>query len=315
MQTTTLGRTGLEVSRLGLGLFSIGSIPLDEAARAGCILGTALDAGVNFLDTGECYGNSQELIGKTVAHRRDEFVLATKAGHAVDADSWAAAGGHWTAQTVNDSIDRSLARLKTDYVDLVQLHAYDISAPPPDEVLQAVFDARDAGKTRFLGYSAENEDAEWAVRSGLFDTLQTSFSLIDQRARHDLFELARSRGVGIIAKRPIANAVWGKEVSSELEGETPRTNWGRLDGERLKRAKAMAALGPIPQIPQDPIALALGFVIAHDDAHTAIVGTRDPEHMLANIEVVEKQLPIPNGVVAELQRRFDLLGENWPAID
>jgi aryl-alcohol dehydrogenase-like predicted oxidoreductase len=315
MQTTTLGRTGLKVSRLGAGLVRLGSLSLDETARAGHILGAALDAGINFFDTAECYRNSEELIGKTVAHRRSEFVLATKAGHAVDANSGRAAGGHWTAQTVRDSIDRSLVRLKTDHVDLLQLHADDISAPLSDGVLQAVVDARDAGKTRFLGYSGENEDAEWAIRTGLFDTLQTAFNLVDQRARHGLFELARSRGIGIIAKRPIANAVWGEALSSDADGGASGTTREGLDRERLERAKAMAALGPIPQVPQDPIALALGFVLAHDDVHTAIVGTGNPEHMLANVEIVAKQLPIPESVVAELHRRFDRLGRDWPAID
>ena len=310
MQTATLGRTGLEVSRLGVGLVQMGTLSLDEATRAGQILGAALDAGINFLDTAECYGNSEELIGKAVAHRRGEFVLATKAGHAVGGGSLRTAGGHWTAQTVRDSIDRSLVRLKTDYVDLLQLHADDISAPPPDDVLQAAVDARDAGKTRFLGYSGENEDAEWAVRSGLFDTLQTAFNLVDQRARHGLFELARSRGIGIIGKRPIANAMWGKALSTAADRGLSENN-----RKRQERAKAMAALGPIPQVPEDSIALALGFVLAHDDVHTAIVGTRNPDHMRANIEVVENKLPIPEGVVAELRRRFDRLGRDWPAID
>ena len=115
-----------------------------------------LNAGVNFFDTAECYRNSEALIGKTVVHRHSEFVLATKAGHAVDEDFRRVPSENCTAETVRDSIDRSLVRLKTDYVDLFQFHADDISAPPPDDVLQAVMDAKDTGKTRLLGYSGEN---------------------------------------------------------------------------------------------------------------------------------------------------------------
>ena len=161
---------------MGVGLSEISALSSEEQKQAGRLLNAALDAGINFLDTAECYGVSEELIGRYVAHRRNEFILATKAGHV----SVGYSGEPWTAQTVADSIDRSLVRMKTEYVDLVQLHAYDAPHPPPDEVVQAVMDAKEAGKTRFVGYRQENEEAEWAIGSGLFDTLQTAFSLADQ---------------------------------------------------------------------------------------------------------------------------------------
>ena len=224
--------------------------------------------------------------------------------------AWHYSGMPWTGQTVTDSIDRSLRRMKTDYLDLLQLHANDVSAPPPDEVIQAVLDARDAGKTRFVGYSQDNEEAEWAIRSGLFDTLQTSFSLVDQRARYDIFELARATGMGIIAKRPLANGMWGKALSTHVE-----SGLSGMNKQRFRRARAIAGLGPIPGAPKDSVALALGFVLAHDEVHTAIVGTGNPEHVFANVAVVEKQLPIPEHVVSELHRRFDQLGRDWPSLD
>ena len=305
MEYAILGRTGLRVSRLGLGLAELGEISLTESERAGSILGAALDAGVNFFDTAECYGNSEELIGKTVGHRRDEIVLATKTGHV----STGSSGERWTGRTMSEGIDRSLTKLKTDHVDLVQVHAYDISAPLPDDVVQAVLDAKEAGKTRFVGYSGENEDAEWAVGLGIFDTLQTSFNLVDQRARYGLFERALWKGMGIIAKRPIGNAVWGR-TAADRDAGLSGTN-----AERLRRARAMQELGPIEGIPEDPIVLALGFALAHEDVHTGIVGTSDPEHMLANVDAVKRGLDVPEAVVAELRRRFDLLGGGWRAID
>ena len=305
MQMTTLGNTGLKVSRLGAGLVQIGTLAPDDVEEAGRVLNAALDAGINFLDTAECYGNSEELIGQTIAHRRDEFVLATKAGHVAGGYS----GRPWTAQTVKDSIDRSLARMRTDYVDLVQLHAYDVPAPPPDDVIQAVLDAKEAGKTRFVGYSQENEEAQWAVKSGLFDTLQTAFNLVDQRARHGLFELARAQGMGTIIKRPIANAVWGK---APVPGDHGHRGAIKV---LLDRARAMVELGPVPGAPDDPIELALGFVLAHPEVDTAILGTSNPAHMLANIDIAEKRLPLPEEAVEELHRRFDQLGTDWPSID
>ena len=307
MESSILGNTGLRISRLGVGLFEISALASEEQKQAGRLLNAALDAGINFLDTAECYGVSEELIGRYVAHRRGEFILATKAGHV----SGGYSGEPWTAQTVADSIDRSLVRMKTEYVDLVQLHAYDAPHPPPDEVVQAVMDAKEAGKTRFVGYSQENEEAEWAIGSGLFDTLQTAFSLADQWARYGLFEAARSKGVGIIGKRPIANAVWGKALQGGNTGDVG----GPAPQELFARSRAILGLGPIPGIPDDPIEVALGFVLSHSEVDTAIVGTRNPQHMLDNIEIVEKRLPISQGVVDELHRRYDELGSDWPSID
>ena len=306
MELVDFGNTGLTVSRLGVGLAEIGSMSLDQEAEAGRIFGSALDAGINFLDTAECYGNSEELIGRTVSNRRHEFVIATKVGH----PGLDYSGEPWTVQTARHTIDRSLVRLRTDHVDLLQVHADNIDWPGADEVIQAALYAKQAGKTRLVGYSQENEHAEWAVESGLFDALQTSFNLVDQGARYGLFDKARARGMGIIAKRPIANAVWSKALAGESgEGQ------GGTSGERLRRASAMVEMGPLSGAPEDPIALALGFVLAHSDAHTSIVGTRSHDHMLANIRSVEEHLPIARDVVEELHRRFDQIGRDWPAID
>jgi aryl-alcohol dehydrogenase-like predicted oxidoreductase len=305
MQMAALGRTGLEVSRLGVGLVEIGSLTPEDTATAERVLAGALDGGINFFDTAECYGTSEELIGKTVGHRRDEFVLATKAGHV----STGSTGEKWTGKTVRESIETSLRKLQTDYVDLVQMHAYDISIPLPDDVIQAVMDARDAGKTRFVGYSGENEDAEWAVKSGMFDTLQSAFNLMDQKARYGLFDLCRSNGVGFIGKRPIGNAVWGKALMSDENPGLAGTN-----AERFRRAKLMQEEGPIPGAPEDHVALALGYALAHEDVHTAILGTRSPEHMLSNIEIANAP-PLSPETVEELHRRHDRLGKDWPAID
>jgi aryl-alcohol dehydrogenase-like predicted oxidoreductase len=288
MERTMLGKTGLQVSRLGAGLAEIGS--LDDASTAGEVLNAALDGGINFLDTAACYGKSEEWIGRTIAHRRHEYVLATKAGHV--------AGGYpgeaWTAQTIRDSIERSLVRLRTDILDLVQLHSCDVDVLERGEVIQALLDARQAGKTRYIGYSGGGKAALWAIDSGVFDTLQTSFNLVDQWARLEVLPKARAAGMGVIIKRPIANAAW----DAPLETDAAR------DGYR-RGLQALLDMGPIPGAPRDLIALALGFTLAHKEVDTAIVGTRNPAHMRANIALVEDELPLPAGVVQELHRRFD----------
>ena len=297
MESTTLGNTGLEVSRLGLGLAEIGSLSLNDLAQAASVLNQALDNGITFLDTAACYGSSEELVGNAVAHRRDEYVLATKCGHV----SGEYEGQPWTADTVRDSIDRSLVRLKTDHLDLVQLHSCDMDTLKRGDATEALLRAKEAGKTRFVGYSGDNEEARWAVESGLFDTLQTSFNLVDQHARSKgLLDLAEERGMGVIAKRPIANGVWDTVASSR-----PYTD------DYFKRARVLAGMGRIKGAPGDGVLLALGFVLAHPSIGTAIVGTSNPDHLLTNIQSVESGITLRPDALEELYRRFDLVGGNW----
>ena len=302
METRVLGRTALEISRLGVGLAEIGGLDLAEAKQAAEVLNLALDSGITFFDTAACYGNSEELIGRTIAHRRDEFVLATKAGH-VTGDY---EGESWTAQTIRDSIDRSLKRLRTDHLDLVQLHSCDVDILARGEVIEVLQEARQAGKTRFIGYSGDGERALWAVKSGHFDTLQMSFNLVDQTARHRLFDLAREQAMGVIVKRPVANGVWGADKAPS-----------EYAAKYFERAEKMRAMGPIPAAPANGVLLALGFVLAHDPVDTAIVGTLNPAHMRSNIAWVNTRLPIAEEVVSELYRRFELSseGESWMQLE
>lgn len=297
MEKRILGKTGLEVGRLGVGLAEIGfELALDDVSQAARVLNTALDSGINFLDTAACYDVSEELIGRTIARRREEYVLATKCGHVTGGYD----GEPWTAQTIMDSIERSLVRLRTDYLDVVQLHSCGVEVLKQGEAVRALLDARQAGKTRFAGYSGDNKAAGWAVESGLFDTLETSFNLVDQRARTRLFPQAKARDMGIIVKRPIANGAWGAPESLSDYADT-YFGW----------AQEMIALGPIPGAPENRILLALGFAFAHDEADTIIVGTCNLQHMKANIEWVEKTLPIATEAVEELHRRFEQLGQDW----
>lgn len=296
MEQRTLGKTGLQVSRLGVGLAEIGGLTFEEVQKAGEVLNTALDQGITFLDTAACYGNSEELIGRTVAHRRDDFVLASKCGHV--------AGGYegeaWTAQTVRDSIDRSLVRMKTDVIDLMQLHSCGVDVLEKGEVIEALQKAQQAGKVRFIGYSGDNESAAWAVDSGLFATLQTSFNLVDQHARTKLFAKVKEQGMGLINKRPIANGTWGAQASPS-----------DYAAEYFRRAGIMQQAGDLPEAPENRIWLALGFTLAHDAIDTAIVGTRNPAHMQSNIDWLNSLPPLSAQTVDELYRRFDAQDDGW----
>ncbi len=288
MEMATLGKTGLEVSRLGIGLAEIGSVDYATAAR---VLSSALFEGINFFDTAACYGDSEEWIGRALAERRDQFILATKAGHVTGGYE----GEPWTKRTILDSIERSLERMETDHVDLVQLHSCDLEVLERGEVIEALVEARDAGKTRFIGYSGDDEAAMWAVESGHFDTLQTSFNIVQQEPLRELLPKAEEREMGIIIKRPIANAMW---LRTDADASGIRERYA-------ERARQMKEMGPLPTGPEDPIALSLAFTLSHDVVDTAIVGTADADHVRENAEMVLEFPHLSDELIDELHRRFE----------
>jgi aryl-alcohol dehydrogenase-like predicted oxidoreductase len=292
MEMTTLGKTGLQISRLGAGLAEIGE--LDDVSTATEVLNTALDGGINYLDTAACYGSSEAWIGRTIAHRRAEYILATKAGHVVGEH----AGEDWAAETIRESIERSLVRMRTDYLDVVQLHSCEVEVLERGEVIQALQDARQAGMMRYVGYSGNGKAALWAIESGVFDVLQTTYNLVDQWARFDVLPRAVAAGIGVVAKRPIANAAW-----------VPRPPHDATRVFYARQTQGVLGMGPLASAPADRIALFMGFALAHEAIDTAIVGTGNPAHMRANIALLETDLPLSAALVEELYRRFERLEE------
>lgn len=303
METKRLGKTELEVGRLGIGLSEVGyNLKLADVDQARDVINQALDNGVNFLDTAACYELSEELIGMVASDRRDEYVLATKAGHYLPRNE----GEDWTYHLVTSSIDRSLERMKTNHIDLVQLHSCSVEVLEKGDVIRALQDAKAAGKTRYIGYSGDNENAKWAVTSGLFDTLQTSFNLVDQSARLNLFDDVEARDMGLIIKRPIGNAVWGAPADPRPYDHNPE-----YTVEYTRRAGVMAEEGPLADDPNDRIRLALGFTFAHEEVDVTIVGTQRPQHMKSNLEMVSQPLGVTEATVSDLHTRWDKLSAGW----
>jgi aryl-alcohol dehydrogenase-like predicted oxidoreductase len=274
----------MQVSVLGFGGSEIGSSATQaEVTR---LLGAALDAGFNVIDTAACYGRSEELIG-AMAHRRDEFYLLTKCGHAAGLP-----GSDWDPAVMAKSIDRSLQRLRTDHLDLVQLHTCSEELLRQGEVIEVLQRARAAGKTRYIGYSGDGAKALYAVRCGVFDTLQTSVSIADQEAITLTIPDAAAAGVGVIAKRPIANAAW--RTGRRPDDRYAHTYWDRL------QTLAYPFLGGDVQA---AVGTALRFTLAVPGVGTAIVGTAKPSRWPQNAALLEAG-PLPPEEFAAIAARW-----------
>lgn len=294
MEKRTLGKTGMEVSVLGFGGAEIGyqGVPLERAQE---LLNKALDAGLNVIDTAECYRISEELIGRAVGHRRKEYFLFTKCGHASGFDL-----PDWDPKMLEQQIDRSLQRLQTDAVDLLQLHSCSKDVLEKGDVIHVLEKARDAGKTRFIGYSGDGEDAVYAVQSGRFDTLQTSINIADQEAIGLTLPMAQEKQMGVIAKRPIANAAW-------KTGTKPQDAYHHEYWERLRKLDYAFLKEDVT----NAISIALRFTLACPGVATAIVGTSNPDRWAANARLLESGALSSEEVQMIRDRWLEVAGSDW----
>ena len=274
----------MDVSILGFGGSEIGYQRV-SGRTVERLLGGALDAGLNVIDTAECYEDSETLIGRALGARRAEVRLFTKCGHA---GGWGRAD--WRPASLLSSIERSLRRLATDHVDLIQLHSCTLAQLRKGDVIDALERARERGWARHIGYSGDGAAARYAIECGRFDTLQTSVSLADQEALELTLPLARERGLGVIAKRPLANVAWRY---ARKPGEPYYQDyWSRLRVLDYDFLKGPAA-----------VATALRFTLAAPGVHTAIVGTTKPERWPANAALLAE------GVLPDAE--FDRIRTRW----
>ena len=203
MERRPLGNTGLEVTPLGFGAAQIRKQEVDQAL-ASRILEAVLAQGINVIDTAASYRDSEVKIGQALSSRRGEFVLISKCGHQVQGLTSPA----WSPQIIGESLDRSLRRLRTDYLDVLLLHSCPAETLRDEGIVQVLREAQRAGKVRSIGYSGDGENAEAAIEMGVFDVLEMSLSLCDQQPLDRYLSRASRSGLGIIVKRPIANAAW-----------------------------------------------------------------------------------------------------------
>lgn len=271
MEKRVFGKTGLEVAPLGFGGSEIGFEKAEDEV-AGRLLNEALDAGLNVVDTAECYADSEGLIGRAVSHRRKDFLLFTKTGHPVGYSN-----EKWDSQSIVETLERSLSRMKTDHVDLLQLHSCSKDILEKGECIDVLEELKRQGKTRFIGYSGDSDAALHAVNTGRFDTLQISVSIADQESIERVLPVALEKNMGVIAKRPLGNVAWVHA--------TKPTNWyhqeywarfQHLDYDFLKGDKDQA------------IEHALKFTLSAPGVHTAIVGTSKPGRWTANAALLAR---------------------------
>jgi aryl-alcohol dehydrogenase-like predicted oxidoreductase len=293
MERREFGRTGLKVSVLGFGAAEIGFQNVD-LATASQLLNGALDAGLNVIDTAECYAESEVLIGNAVAHRRDEYYLFTKTGHANGY-----ANPDWSYEGTLATVERSLKRLKTDRVDLVLLHSCSEEELRRGEAIRGLEEAKKRGNTRLIGYSGDHAAAKYAVACGVFDALEVSVNIADQEAIDLILPAARQAGLGVIAKRPIANAAW-------RSGDQPPADnyhheyWRRLQELQYDFTKS-----------NDAAATALRFTLTVPGVHTLIVGTTKPERYRQNAEILA-QGPLPAEQFEAIRDRWrQVAGADW----
>ena len=269
MEVRKLGRTDMTVSVLGFGGSEIGYQGVSGRTVAK-LLGGALDAGLNVIDTAECYEHSEDLIGKAIGARRSAYYLFTKCGHG---GGWARAD--WRPNALLKSLERSVQRLATDLVDLIQLLSCSLAELRKGDVIGALEQARERGLTRYIGYSGDSEAARYAVECGRFDTLQTSVSIADQEALDLTLPLARAKQMGVIAKRPIANVAWHYTRRPESYYADYWMRLSKLDY-------------PFLHDPDIAVATALRFTLSVPGVHTAIVGTTKPERWQQNAALLER---------------------------
>ena len=302
MQYRTLGRTGVQISSLVLGAMNFGQIGRITQDEATALVDAALEAGINLIDTADMYsgGESEELVGRAIAGRRDDIVLATKASLPMgDERNPRGSSRHWLAT----ALDNSLRRLGVDHIDLYQIHRWDPSTSD-EETLSALTDLQRAGKIRYFGSSTfpayRLVQAQWAAREGhlgRYVTEQPSYSILQRGIETHVLPVAEQYGLGVLVWSPLASG-WlsgairaGQEITTNRAVVMPQrfdtaipANRARLHAvERLVKVADEAGLTLIQ--------LALGFVTAHPAVTSAIIGPRTLEHLHAQLAAADTALP------------------------
>jgi aryl-alcohol dehydrogenase-like predicted oxidoreductase len=297
MEYRNLGRTGLKVSAVGLGTMAHAGHfgPMDDKESLGAI-DTALELGVNFIDTSDAYGAgySETLLGKALKGRRDKVVLATKGGNTMVGPN--RGKRDFSLAYIDRVMEESLKRLQTDYVDLYQLHNPDVSVIEQGEVWELLERRKKEGKIRYYGVSInKKEEGIVAVKGGRSDTIQVEYNLLAQEPAEKIFPLAQEANVGMIARVPLARGLLtGKMTLADqkrFQGDDVRAR--NFAGDRFQQELDKVAQlkflvrGPVKSLGQAAIA----FCLAHPAVSVVIPGARNAQQMKENASGATVTLP------------------------
>jgi aryl-alcohol dehydrogenase-like predicted oxidoreductase len=303
LPTTVLGRTGLTVTRLGYGAMEIrgsriwsGRPVTDNQAEK--ILNTVVDAGITFLDTANDYGRSEEFIGRYLAHRRVQYYLATKCGcHVVRRDADIDDTPHvWTKENLFRGLHESLQRMKTDYVDVMQLHNPTVQQCEQYAVVATLQEMQRQGKVRWLGISTSLPHLPTYLRWGVFDVFQIPYSALERT--HEAWITATAQaGIGTVIRGGVARGEPGVGLGGAAR-------WQKFAPARLDELRAEG---------ESRTEFLLRFTLTHPHVQTIIVGTLYPEHLAENLRAISHG-PLSSEVYAEAKRRLEAVGERPAAV-
>jgi aryl-alcohol dehydrogenase-like predicted oxidoreductase len=271
--------------------------PTVSDADASRLLNEVLDSGINLIDTSPDYGQSEELIGRSIAHRRDEYILASKCG-CVPGAPGGAEHVH-TAANIRAGVEQSLRRMQTDHLDIVQFHRSLTPAEfEKDGALAEALRLRDEGKVRFIGVSGTLPNLDAQIAMGVFDIFQIPYSLL-QRDHEDVIARASAAGAGILIRGGVARGTpsdWENRSYYMRATAEMRDEWDAARLDELLDGMSR-------------IEFTLRFTLAHDDLDTTIVGTASSAHLQANL-ATSRVGPLPADVVAEVKRRLDAVASS-----
>lgn len=309
MKYRMLGNTGLRVSVIGLGtMVHAGHFgPMKDSESLGAIE-TALELGVNFIDTSDAYGAgySETLLGNALKGKRDKVILATKGGNVMTGPNRGKRifEPDYISRVMNESLDR----LQTDYIDLYQLHNPSVEVIEKGEVWDVLERAKQAGKIRHYGVSINTmEEGVAAVKDGRSETIQVEYNLLAQESSEKIFPLALNANVGVIARIPLRRGILTGKLTSEdeqrFQGEDVRARSFKGEPFRQELAKAeklrFLVHGDVKSFAQ----AALAFCIAHPAVSITIPGARNAEQMRENATGADVDIPRADlDRVAELWR-------------
>jgi len=299
-----LGHSGLAVSTIGLGGNNFGlKIDLD-ATRA--VIDTAIDEGITLLDTSDSYGASEEFIGEVLEGRRDDMVLATKFGSDIRGGNGADFGARGSRRYIRRAVERSLRRLRTDWIDLYQMHVPDPSTPI-EETLAALDELVHEGKVRYIGHSNfaawAAADAEWVARTKGYErfvSAQNEYSLVKRAAEAELLPACAHYGIGVLPYFPLASGLLtGKYQRGEPVPEGSRFHvWGmsrQLTDDRFDTVEKLEAYAGERGVTL--VDVAIGYLAAQPAVASVIAGATTPEQVRANAAAVGWQ-PSPEDLAA-----------------